>query len=41
MKAAEASKSAFFAKAGNLIDETSVKVDSDAGILAAGKAVHM
>ena len=39
MKEAEVSKSLFLAKAGNLIDETSVKVDSDAGVLAAGKAV--
>jgi len=41
MKAAEASKGAFLAKAGNLIDENSVKVDGDAGVLAAGKAVYM
>lgn len=41
MKAAEASKIASLAKAGNLIDETSVKVDSDAGVLAAGKAVYV
>jgi len=41
MKAAEASKGEFLAKAGNLIDENSVKVDSDAGVLAAGKAVFI
>jgi len=41
MKAAEASKSAYLAKAGNLIDETSVKVDGDAGVIAAGKAIYM
>jgi cytochrome c oxidase cbb3-type subunit 3 len=41
MKEAEISKGAFLAKAGNLIDETSVKVDSDPGVLAAGKAVYM
>jgi cytochrome c oxidase cbb3-type subunit 3 len=40
MKEAEVSKTLFLAKAGNLIDETSVKVDSDAGVLAAGKAVY-
>lgn len=41
MKEAEISKGAFLAKAGNLIDETSVKVDSDPEVLAAGKAVYM
>jgi cytochrome c oxidase cbb3-type subunit 3 len=41
MKAAEVSKGIFLAKAGNLIDETSVKVDSDAGVLAAGKTVYV
>lgn len=41
MKEAEVSKGLFLAKAGNLIDENSVKVDSDAGVLAAGKAVYM
>jgi len=40
LKEAEVSNSIFLAKAGNLIDETSVKVDSDAGVLAAGKAVY-
>jgi cytochrome c oxidase cbb3-type subunit 3 len=41
MKAAEASKGVLLAKAGNLIDETTVKVDGDAGVLAAGKTVYM
>lgn len=41
MKDAEAAKSAFLAKSGNLIDENSVKADTDAGVIAAGKAVYM
>lgn len=41
MKAAEAEKSVFLAKAGNLIDETTVKVNTDAGVIAAGKAVYV
>lgn len=41
MKAAEAEKVAFLAKAGNLIDENSVKVDTDPAVIAAGKAVYM
>lgn len=41
MKAAEVEKAAYLAKAGNLIDENSVKVDNSPSILAAGKAVYM
>lgn len=41
MKAAEEQKASFLAKAGNLIDENSVKVNSDPAIIAAGKAVYM
>ena len=41
MKAEVASKAVFLAKAGNLIDETTVKVDDDAIVLAAGKTVFM
>lgn len=40
MKAAETEKAAFLAKAGNLIDENSVKVSTDAAVIAAGKAVY-
>lgn len=39
IKTAEVEKAAFLAKSGNLIDENSVKQSSDAGIIAAGKAV--
>lgn len=41
MKAAKASKSALLAEAENLIDETTVKVDGNAAVLAAGKTVFM
>jgi cytochrome c oxidase cbb3-type subunit 3 len=41
MKAAKASKSAFLAKARNLIDETTVQVDGNAAVLAAGKTVFI
>ncbi len=40
MKAAEVEKAAVLAKSGELIDENSVKVNTDAGIIAAGKAVY-
>lgn len=41
MKVAEEQKASFLAKAGNLIDENSVKVNSDPAIIAAGKAVYI
>ena len=41
MKAAEVEKAAYLAKAGNLIDENSVKVDNSPAVIAAGKAVYM
>jgi cytochrome c oxidase cbb3-type subunit 3 len=41
MKAAEVEKAAYLAKAGNLIDESSVKVDNSPAVIAAGKAVYM
>jgi len=39
MKTAETEKAAFLAKAGNLIDENSVKASTDGAVIAAGKAV--
>jgi cytochrome c oxidase cbb3-type subunit 3 len=41
MKVAEVEKAAYLAKAGNLIDENSVKVDNSPEIIAAGKAVYV
>jgi cytochrome c oxidase cbb3-type subunit III len=41
MKAADVEKAAFLAKSGNLIDENSVKLSTDAGELAAGKAIYL
>ncbi len=40
MKSAEVEKVAFLAKAGNLIDENSVKASTDGAVIAAGKAVY-
>jgi cytochrome c oxidase cbb3-type subunit 3 len=40
MKAAEVDKAAVLAKSGEAIDENSVKLSTDAGIIAAGKAVY-
>lgn len=40
MKQAAAEKEAFLAKAGNMIDENSVKIDKSAEVLAAGQAVY-
>ncbi|MDP3468667.1 MAG: cbb3-type cytochrome c oxidase N-terminal domain-containing protein [Daejeonella sp.] len=40
MKAAEVEKAAFLANSGELIDENSVKVSTEAGVIAAGKAVY-
>ncbi len=40
MKAAEVEKAAVLAKSGEAIDENSVKASTDAGIIAAGKAVY-
>jgi cytochrome c oxidase cbb3-type subunit 3 len=40
MKAAEVDKAAVLAKSGEAIDENSVKASTDAGIIAAGKAVY-
>ncbi|MFA6944703.1 MAG: cbb3-type cytochrome c oxidase N-terminal domain-containing protein [Pedobacter sp.] len=39
MKTADAEKATLLAKSGDIIDENSVKASSDAGIIAAGKAV--
>jgi cytochrome c oxidase cbb3-type subunit 3 len=41
MKAADVEKAAFLAKSGNLIDENSVKLSTDPGELAAGKAIYL
>ncbi len=41
MKTAEVEKKAFLAKSGNMIDENSVKLISDAGIIEAGKTVYL
>lgn len=40
MKSAETEKVAFLAKAGNLIDENSVKASTDGAVITAGKAVY-
>ena len=40
MKEAEVEKAAYLAKAGNLIDETTVKLDNSPAIIAAGKAIY-
>jgi cytochrome c oxidase cbb3-type subunit 3 len=41
MKAADVEKAAVLAKSGDLIDENSVKLSTDAGVLAAGKATYL
>jgi len=41
MKAADVQKATFLAKSGDLIDENSVKLSTDANILAAGKATYL
>jgi len=40
MKAADVTKAAFLAKSGELIDENTVKVSTDPGVIAAGKAIY-
>ncbi len=41
MKQAEQEKQVFLAKSGNIIDENSVKLSTDAGVLESGKAVYV
>jgi cytochrome c oxidase cbb3-type subunit 3 len=41
MKAADVEKAAFLAKSGDIIDENSVKLNTDASVLAAGKATFL
>jgi len=41
MKAADVEKAAVLAKSGDIIDENSVKLSTDAGVLAAGKAIFL